>query len=108
MAEIPARLVFIYFRRKTLSRSHFERMRRRVKLFTATVIIAALFTHMAYAQPIPGESPKEKSARESKEKRYRDVESDYKASMERIPDAPKNTDPWGTLRAPNTPSSGKK
>ena len=78
-----------------------------MKLFTATAIIAALFTHMAYAQPIPGESPKEKSAREAKEKRYRNVDSDYKASMERIPDAPKNTDPWGTLRAPNAPSEKK-
>jgi hypothetical protein len=83
-------------------------MRRRVKLFTAIAIITAVFTHMAYAQPIPGESPKEKSAREAKEKRYRDVESDYKASMERIPDAPKNSDPWGSLRSPNPSSPGKK
>ena len=78
-----------------------------MKLITAIAIIAALFVNMAHAQPIPGESPKEKSAREAKQKRYQNVDSDYKASLERIPDAPQNKDPWGNLRSPGTsPSTG--
>jgi len=76
-----------------------------VKLLTAIAVIAALVAHVAFAQPIPGESPKEKSEREQKEKRNRDVESQYKSSLERIPDVPKNSDPWGNLRSPNVPSS---
>jgi hypothetical protein len=76
-----------------------------VKPITAIAVIAALFTNIAYAQPIPGESPKEKSAREAKQKRYQNVDSDYKSSLERIPDAPQNKDPWGTMRTPNAPSS---
>jgi hypothetical protein len=78
----------------------------RVKLFTATTIATVLLTQISYAQPIPGQSPKEKAALEQKQRHDRDVDSQYKSSLERIPNAPKNTDPWGNLRAPNAPSSG--
>jgi hypothetical protein len=77
-----------------------------VKLLAAMAMAAFLFTQVSHAQPIPGESPKEKAARELKQKRDRDVDSNYKSSLELIPEPPKkNTDPWGNLRAPNAPSA---
>jgi len=76
-----------------------------VKLFTATIITTGLLTQVSYAQPIPGLSPKEKSRLEEKQARDKDIDKAYKSTIDRIPDASKNTDPWGNLRAPNTPPS---
>ena len=76
-----------------------------MKQFTATIITTALLAQVSYAQPIPGMSPKEKAALEEKQARDKDVEKNYKSTIERIPNASKNTDPWGNLRAPSAPSS---
>ena len=76
-----------------------------MKRFTAAAIAAALLTQVADAQPIPGMSPKEKARHEQKQARDRDVDSKYKSALEQIPDAGKNTDPWGNLRTPGTPAS---
>ena len=76
-----------------------------MKTLTAIVVAAALLTQTAYAQPIPGMSPKEKARHEQKQARDRDVDSRYKSALEQIPDAGKNIDPWGNLRTPSTPAS---
>jgi hypothetical protein len=76
-----------------------------VKTFTATMIAALLLTQVTYAQPIPGVSPKEKARLEEKQARDKATDKAYKSTLERIPDANKNTDPWGNLRAPSVPPS---
>ena len=76
-----------------------------MKIFTATIIATVLLTQVSYAQPIPGLSPKEKARLEEKQARDKQTDKAYKSTLERIPDANKNTDPWGNLRAPNAPSS---
>ena len=76
-----------------------------MKTLTAMVAAALLLTQAAYAQPIPGMSPKEKARAEQKQARDKDVDSQYKSSLELIPDSGKNVDPWGNLRTPSTPAS---
>ncbi len=80
-----------------------------MKTFTATMITALLLTQVSYAQPIPGVSPKEKARLEEKQARDKATDKAYKSTLDRIPDANKNTDPWGNLRAPSAaPSTGNK
>jgi hypothetical protein len=76
-----------------------------VKTFTATLITTVLLTQVSFAQPILGLSPKEKAKLEEKQALDKDTDKAYKSTLERIPDAAKNTDPWGNLRAPSAPSS---
>ena len=76
-------------------------MRCPVKTVTATIITTVLLTQMSSAQPIPGLSPKEKARLEEKQARDKQTDKAYKSTLERIPDANKNTDPWGNLRAPS-------
>jgi hypothetical protein len=80
-------------------------MRCPVKIFTAIMLAAVLLTQVSYAQPIPGLSPKEKAQLEQKRAREKETDKDYKSTLDRIPEASKNTDPWGNLRAPSAPSS---
>jgi hypothetical protein len=80
-------------------------MRYPVKIFTATMIAMTLLTQISYAQPIPGLSPKEKAQLEQKQAHEKDTDRAYKSTLDRIPDASKNADPWGSLRAPSAPSS---
>jgi hypothetical protein len=75
-----------------------------VKTLTAIVAATVLLAQAADAQPIPGMSPKEKARAEQKQARDRDVDSQYKAAIELIPDSGKNVDPWGNLRTPGTPA----
>ncbi len=75
-----------------------------VKIVTATMIATVLLTQVSYAQPIPGLSPKEKAQLEQKRALEKETDKAYKSTLDRIPNAGKNTDPWGNLRAPNTPS----
>jgi hypothetical protein len=75
-----------------------------VKLFAATLTAAALLAEAAYAQPIPGLSPKEKAQLEQKQARDKDIDNAYKSTLDRIP-ARKDSDPWGNLRTPSAPSS---
>jgi hypothetical protein len=76
-----------------------------VKTFTAIMIATVLLAQVSYAQPIPGLSPKEKARLEEKQARDKETDKAYKSTLDRIPDAGKNTDPWGNLRAPSAPSS---
>lgn len=69
------------------------------------VVAAALFAQASHAQSIPGQSPKEKARQAEKKAEDKDVDRAYKSSLKQIPDASKNRDPWGNLRAPNAPSS---
>jgi hypothetical protein len=71
----------------------------------ATMVVAVLFVQASHAQPIPGQSPKEKARQAEKKAEDKDVDRDYKSSLKQIPDASKNPDPWGNLRSPNAPSS---
>jgi hypothetical protein len=72
----------------------------------AAVVTAALLVPCANAQPIPGQSPQEKARQAEKKAQEKDVDRDYKSSLEKIPEASKSSDPWGNLRTPNAPSSG--
>jgi hypothetical protein len=71
------------------------------------MLATVLLVQASYAQPapIPGQSPKEKAREEQKRARDKDAEGAYKSSLDSIPDAGKNTDPWGKLRTPSAPSS---
>jgi hypothetical protein len=76
-----------------------------VKRLTATLIAVLLLAEACYGQPIPGLSPKEKAQLELKQAREKEIDNTYKSTLDRIP-ARKDTDPWGNLRTPSTPSSG--
>jgi len=70
-----------------------------MRTFIGTAAATLLLAQAAYAQPIPGESPKEKAANELKQRQLQDLQAKYSATMKRIPDAKKPADPWADVRA---------
>jgi hypothetical protein len=71
------------------------------RMLLATVAAAALLMQGAQAQPIPGQSPKEKARAEQKKALAKDTDAAYKSRLDSIPDANQATDPWGNMRAPS-------
>ena len=81
-----------------------------MRAFIAALVAAALFTQVAYAQhKAAPEGPTDKQKADARAKRdfEKDTDDAYKASIDRIPDAKKTVDPWGSLRAP-ADQAGKK
>ena len=64
------------------------------------IALSALFTQRSYAQPFP-ESSRQKAEEERKKQETKGTDEAYKALMKRTPDAKKDVDPWGNLRAPS-------
>ena len=62
---------------------------------------AALLAQGAQAQPIPGQSPKEKARADQEKATAKETDAAYKARLNNIPDAKQPLDPWGQMRAPS-------
>jgi hypothetical protein len=71
------------------------------KAALAAMLAAALLMQSAYAQPIPGQSPKEKAAGNEKKALEKQTDEQYKSTLRNIPAAGKPADPWGGIRTPN-------
>jgi hypothetical protein len=69
------------------------------RLFTSAFILVSLLPQASYAQQIPM-SPKEKAGLAEKKAQEKETDKAYKSSLKNIPNANKNVDPWGGLRAP--------
>jgi len=78
-----------------------------MRTFVVAAAAVVLLTQAASAQPIPGESPKEKAANELRQRELRDTEAKYQATMKRLPDAKKPADPWADVRAPGNTAAAK-
>jgi len=66
----------------------------------ASLVIAALLTPAAHAQPFP-ESERQKAKEEQKKADEKATDEAYKDTMKRSQGAGKTVDPWGNLRAPS-------
>jgi ribosomal protein L9 len=75
-------------------------MRRLARSFAASLLLAALLTPAAHAQPFP-ESDRQKAAEETKKAEEKANDEAYKEMLKRTRDVKKTVDPWGNLRTPS-------
>jgi hypothetical protein len=96
--------------RSSLAAIPSKRKKAVVRFFIAAMATSALLTQTAYAQAIPGQSPKEKAAQELKKEQEKDTDKAYSSALKRMPNANKPVDPWGNIRAPSesVPAGAKK
>jgi hypothetical protein len=73
----------------------------RARKFGLSVLFFLLLAQPSYAQQFP-ESSRQKAEEERKKQEMKGTDEAYKALMKRMPDAKKEVDPWGNLRAPST------
>ena len=73
----------------------------KLRIVLAAVAVAALLAQGAQAQPIPGQSPKEKARADQEKATAKETDAAYKARLNNIPDAKQPLDPWGQMRAPS-------
>ena len=76
-----------------------------MRTFIAAFVVAALLTHASYAQvtaaPPIGLTAQEKAEIAEKEVARQATEKQYNSTLNRIPNAKQNVDPWGNLRMPS-------
>jgi hypothetical protein len=81
---------------------------RLIYTFAFATLAAVLLVRPAAAQgamaiPLNGEGSKSPEELE----KQRQIESDYKATIRKIPDAKVSNDPWGTMRSADTGAQSK-
>jgi hypothetical protein len=74
-------------------------MRKSLKLGTVVAAIAiALLTQGAYAQGKGKRQQQQPAANAEDAAKKKTLDADYKKALQSVPDAPKNDDPWKTMR----------
>ena len=67
-----------------------------ISLIVAAAMVASVLP--AIAQDIPGQSPREKTARTAKQQERRAIERAYQATRKNMPAAQSPSDPWAGMR----------